>query len=253
MRCRMSCQISTSCAPKKLVANRPVSSTTAMVSSTPRPGMCTPSQASVRSSIGSSSSDWSSASKMNFRTQMVMTSGIQISRPVMRYFFNALKTKRPGSRRAGAWSGCPSVGRGRGLGLRFGARVGLRFGLRVGLRLALGFGFLLRRLLALEIGGVPAAALQLEAGRGELLLEGRLAARRALAEYRVGHLLQEVLLVATSGAAVLIDRHGRDYISDFRKECRLPCRRTCPPASSPPRASARRRATPPAPASAPRA
>ena len=46
-----------------------------------------PIQFSVRSASGSSSSDWSSTSTTSFSTQRVMASGIQISSPVMKYFF----------------------------------------------------------------------------------------------------------------------------------------------------------------------
>src|SRR5688500_16687613 len=101
---------------------------------------------------------------------MVMASGIQISRPVMKYFFTVLEMKRPGLRRAGSQSRPGSVGhgrRGRFLGFRF--RFGLRLGVGFGLRFSLGFalrirleiGLLLRRLLGrgLEVGRVPAAAL----------------------------------------------------------------------------------------------
>src|SRR5712664_3990784 len=44
-------------------------------------------------------------STMIFSTQIVMTSGIQMRSPVMRYFFTGPKMKKPGSRRAGcvAW------------------------------------------------------------------------------------------------------------------------------------------------------
>src|SRR5258708_31475783 len=42
---------------------------------------------------GSSKSDASSASKMTFSTQIVITSGIQMSSPVMKYFFSAPERK----------------------------------------------------------------------------------------------------------------------------------------------------------------
>src|SRR5215510_6645269 len=101
-----------------------------------------PSQASVRSCSGSSSSDWSRASKITFSTQMVMTSGIQISRPAMKYFFTVLETKKPGGGRAGRVLRHAS---GRGLGFRILFRIRLRLGLGFGLRLGLG-GRLARRL-----------------------------------------------------------------------------------------------------------
>src|SRR5207249_4327361 len=113
----------------------------------------------------------------------------------------------------------------------------------VGLGFGLGFGFRLVFLLAaaLEIGGVPTAALKLEAGRAEQLLVGRLAARRAGDKQRLGDLLQVLVLMAARLAAVFVDRHCGDSIC-FRREYRLPCRRTCPPASSRP-AWPRRRAS----------
>jgi hypothetical protein len=70
-----------------LVVEQAVAHTITSVITTPMPGTCTPSQFSVRNSGGSSSSVWSSASTMSLSTHSVMTSGIQISRPVMMYFF----------------------------------------------------------------------------------------------------------------------------------------------------------------------
>src|SRR4051812_17251641 len=90
-------------------------------------------------------------------------------------------------------------GSGGGLGLGFGflfrLGVGFRLGLVVGLFL---LGLFLRRLgaLVLEVGGVPAATLQLEARRAQKLLERRLAADRALGRWRLGDPLQELFLVA---------------------------------------------------------
>src|SRR5688572_5607723 len=108
-----------------------------------------PSQFSVCACAGSSSSDWSRTSTTSFSTQMVMTSGIQISRPVMKYFFMVPETKRPGARRAASQSRRESVGHRRsggflGLGLRLALRVGLGLGLGVGFQV----GLLLRRLFA---------------------------------------------------------------------------------------------------------
>src|SRR5439155_3808115 len=127
----------------------------------PSPGTWTPIQLSVCSATGSSSSDWSSVSKMNFSTQIVMIKGIQMSSPVMKYFFTAPETKRPGSRRAGWLVAVYSVS---------GASRLLRFGLGLDLR----FGLLFGRFL--EVRGVPAGAFQLEAGRAEQLLKRRFAA-----------------------------------------------------------------------------
>src|SRR5206468_4841745 len=195
----------TSRAPRKLVASRPVTKTMTRVKMAPSPGTWTPIQLSVCSATGSSSSDWSSVSKMNFSTQIVMISGIQISSPVMKYFLTAPETKRPGSRRAGWLVAVYSVGGASRL-----LRLGFRFGLGFGLCFGLGFG--LGRLLLrgfLEVRGVPARAFQLEAGRTEQLLKRRFAAGRALGEGRLGGLLQELFLVATLLAAVFVDRHGQ--------------------------------------------
>src|SRR5581483_2237857 len=260
MRFSTSCQSTTSWAPKKLVANSPVANTMTSVRIAPRPGTCTPSQASGRQCCGTSSIDWSSMSTITFRTQIVITSGIQMSRPVIRYFFTASETERPGSRRAvvGGWPPDSVRGHGRfrlGLGLRLGIRL-RRVGLRLfGVRGVLGvLGVLaLRRLRALvaEVGRVPAAALQLETGRAQQLLVGSLAAARADRERRLRDLLQVLFLVLALEAAVFVDRHGCLRRSDsirpgkigaagpgsmVRTGCRLPCRRTSRPASWPRRA-----------------
>src|SRR5437879_3198686 len=83
-----------------------------------------------------------------------------------------------GERRAGWLVGVYSVS-GAGRLLRLGFGLGFRFGFRVGLGFDLRFGLLFGRFL--EVRGVPAGALQLEARRAEQLLEGRFAAGRALA------------------------------------------------------------------------
>src|SRR6266513_2111061 len=210
MRCSTAFHSCTSRAPRKLVASRPVAKTMTRVKMAPSPGTWTPSQLSVCSATGSSSSDWSSTSKMNFSTQIVMISGIQISSPVMKYFLTAPETKRPGSRRAG-WlvrvysvSGASRLLR---LGFRFGLGFGLRFGFRLGLVFDLRFGLLFGRFL--EVRGVPAGAFQLEAGRAEQLLKRRFAAGRAPGERRLGGLLQDLFVVATVLEAVFVDRHGQ--------------------------------------------
>src|SRR5881396_3615422 len=199
MRCSTPFHSCTSRAPRKLVASRPVTKTMTRVKMAPSPGTWTPIQLSVCSATGSSSSDWSSVSKMNFSTQIVMIKGIQMSSPVMKYFFTAPETKRPGSRRAGWLVAVYSVS---------GASRLLRFGLRFGLGLDLRFGLLFGRFL--EVRGVPAGAFQLEAGRAEQLLKRRFAVGRALGEGRLGGLLQELFLVATLLAAVFVDRHGQN-------------------------------------------
>src|SRR6266513_1566154 len=214
MRCTTSFHICTSRAPRKLVVSRPVTKTMTRVKMAPSPGMWKPIQLSVCSATGSSSSDRSSTSKMNFSTQIVMISGIQMSSPVMKYFLTAPETKRPGSRRAGWLVGVYSVSGasrflrlgfrfGFGFGLGFGFRLGLGFGLGLGLR----FGLLFGRFL--EVRGVPAGAFQLEAGRAEQLLKRRFAAGRAPGERRLGGLLQDLFVVATVLEAVFVDRHGQ--------------------------------------------
>src|SRR5713226_2763965 len=201
MRCSTSFHSATSCAPKKFVARMPVANTIATVRMTPKPGICTPSQLSVRNSIGTSSSDWSSTSKMNFSTQSVMTSGIQMIRPVMKYFLTAPETKRPDGRRAGkllgtmsvSGAGCAGAPAARRRGFTLGgiglARRGLGglgvpgLGVRgLGLRLGLFLGLLVGRLRAamLEVGRIPAAALEMEPGGAHQLLQCTLAASRAL-------------------------------------------------------------------------
>src|SRR4030088_1933723 len=200
MRCSTSFHSCTSRAAKKLVASRPVTKTMTSVKMAPSPGMWKPIQLSVCSPTGSSSSDWSSTSKMNFSTQIVMISGIQISSPVMKYFLTAPETKRPGSRRAGWLVGGFSVrGASRLFRLGFFFRLcfglGFGFGFRFGLGFDLRFGLLFGRFL--EVRGVPAGAFQLEAGRAEQLLKRRFAAGRALGERRLRGLHQKLFLVPT--------------------------------------------------------
>src|SRR3990172_5929783 len=241
MRCSTSCHSCTIRAPKKLVANTPVTNTITSVITTPMPGTWMPSHCSVRNAGGSSSSDWSSTSTTSLSTQIVMTSGIQMSRPVMRYFLKGPKTsrqipesKKPGSRRAGRVCIVRSVGRAgragalsarrRGVGLRVRFRLGLRVRFRLGLRVrfrldlrvGLAFARLGDRLLAAvpEVGRVPATALQLEARSAQELRERGLAAGGADAHRRLRDLLQVLVLEAAFGAAVFVDRHS--YASDLR-------------------------------------
>src|SRR5439155_1100638 len=190
MRCSTPFHSCTSRAPRKLVASRPVTKTMTRVKMAPSPGTWTPIQLSVCSATGSSSSDWSSVSKMNFSTQIVMISGIQMSSPVMKYFFTAPETKRPGSRRAGWLVRVYSV-RGAGRLLRLGFRFGLGFGLGFDLR----FGLLFGRFL--EVRGVPAGAFQLEAG---------LAQQEFDLDREIAGQFEEVLLVQHAVAAVAGDR-----------------------------------------------
>src|SRR5688572_15194168 len=142
---------------------------------------------------------------------MVMTSGIQMRRPVMRYFFKVRGNKKarlgPGHDNHLPRLGCS-------LGLRLGLLLGLFLGLRFGFRFGLGFGlvlgFLFRRLgrLVLEIGGVPAAALQLKPRRTQQLAERRLMADRAFGKCWLTNFLKKFLLMTASVATVLVDRHG---------------------------------------------
>src|SRR3990167_8319968 len=68
------------------------------------------------------------------------------------------------------------------------------------------FGFFLLAA-ALEVGGVPAAALEMEPGRGNQLLERGLAAGGTVPEYRIAHLLDGFQSVATGPTFILINRH----------------------------------------------
>jgi hypothetical protein len=132
--------------------------------------MCTPRKPSVRHCSGNSSSDWSSVSTTSFSTQRVMTSGIQISRPVMKYFFTLpQKTKArlaPGRLRgpsghqlvveAGVFSALAESDFASDLVCAFDATLASPFD-----------------------SLFAAAALEMEAGRAQQLLEFGLAARRA--------------------------------------------------------------------------
>src|SRR5262245_13081253 len=115
-----------------------------------------------------------------------------------------------------------------GFGLCFGLAFGLGFALEVGLL----FGRLLAR--ALEVGRVPAAPLQLKAGCTQQLLISLLPALRALRQRFLGDLLQVLFLVTAGSAAVFINRHTAILLV-FKREYRLPCRRTCPSSPSLPR------------------
>src|SRR5262245_53157495 len=78
-------------------ANTPVAKTTKSVSSTPRPGMCTPSQDSVRNPSGSNNNERSMAPTKRSRTHNVITSGTQMRRPatkcrLMELFFMSVQS-----------------------------------------------------------------------------------------------------------------------------------------------------------------
>src|SRR5690606_13622950 len=66
-------------------------------------------------------------------------------------------------------------------------------------------------LVGLEVGLVPAAALEAEHGRGHQLLQLVPAAFGAFLQWRVGDLLQHFDLRAAGRTLVLVEWHGRDY------------------------------------------
>ena len=70
--------------PRMFDASTPVTSSSTNTTRMPRPGMRRPKRSAGRTPTGSS---WSIDDDQRVSTQTVMTSGIQISRPVMRYFF----------------------------------------------------------------------------------------------------------------------------------------------------------------------
>src|SRR6516162_11812485 len=105
---------------------------------------------------------------------------------------------------------------GRG-GLRFLALLGVGGG-RLGLlrfRFALRLGLLLLRavevapvlLVRLEVGLVPAAALEAEHGYGKQLLQGALAAGGTAAERRIADLLHDLGVVLAGLTLVFVERH----------------------------------------------
>src|SRR5204862_7637513 len=62
-------------------------------------------------------------------------------------------------------------------------------------------------LIALEVGLVPAAALEAETRRRYQPSQPRLTAVGAFAQRRVAHLLQRVEIVAARGTTIFVDRH----------------------------------------------
>src|SRR3546814_7459986 len=93
-----------------------------------------------------------------------------------------------------------------GLRLRLGSR--LRLGRRLGISGLCGIAGQVALAVLLEVGLVPAATGQAEAGRGDLALDGRGAAGRAGIRIWVGKLLQAVERVPAGSAGECIDRHG---------------------------------------------
>lgn len=61
---------------------------------------------------------------------------------------------------------------------------------------------------ALEIGGIPARALELETGRSQLLLEGRSATAWTLGQLSIRHFLQYILGKPAGLAFIGINWHG---------------------------------------------
>ena len=86
------------------------------------------------------------------------------------------------------------------------------------------FGFLLSRFgaAALEIGGVPAATVELEAGRGKLLGKRSLAAFGAIGQIGLADLAHDFLLEATARALVIVDWHKRTSVSNPLKNKIIP-------------------------------
>src|SRR5262245_58085957 len=125
-----------------------------------------------------------------------------------------------GVRRALRTGRCLLAGRSFALALRSwgslgvrGLRLRLGVGFGVGLGVSLGFGFLvpvdIALLLAvgLEVGLVPAAALEAEHRRRDQPLERRLLAARAFAQGFVGTLLKRFDIELAGGAFVFVEGH----------------------------------------------
>src|SRR5262245_15156851 len=75
--------------PMIFAANRPLRNNTSNVRTTPRPGILNPSHVLGCNDSGSSSNVLSMVVTIRFKTHSVMTSGTQISKPVMKYFLTA--------------------------------------------------------------------------------------------------------------------------------------------------------------------
>ena len=87
----------------------------------------------------------------------------------------------------------------------------------LGLWLTRGFALDFGRFAApLEIGGIPATALELKPGRGQLLGKVFCLTRGAGGSHRVAHLVHDIFLKAALTAAISVDRHEID-----RKSTRL--------------------------------
>jgi hypothetical protein len=99
---------------------------------------------------------------------------------------------------------------GGALGFAFGLRVGARFGGVLGLlrRLVAVGEIALVLVLGLEVGLVPAGALQAEHRCGHQFLQRRLLAARAVAQRLIGNFLQDLDVELAVAAFVFVERHG---------------------------------------------
>src|SRR5690606_18109653 len=82
----------------------------------------------------------------------------------------------------------------------------------------------------LEVGGIPATALELEAGCRDLLDVACRTASGAGGQWRITHLLDVFLLSATGSTAIFVDRHGnlRSQAGNFNRTSSLQWRRSWP-------------------------
>src|SRR5512137_2694394 len=160
-------------APMMLAASAPVTRRMMTDITSPRPGTWTPSTWSGCRLAGSTMSVRSIVVTMKSSTHRVIASGSQISRPAIRYFLNMARSLvhpprcalRDGNPVSTAGRAAAAAARGRAGGRGGGRR---RTAVDLGVVGAFGTGFRLAalsaRVLVAEIGGVPAAALQLKAG-----------------------------------------------------------------------------------------
>src|SRR6056297_533937 len=211
--------------PAKFAANKPVTSRMPTASNRPRPGMLKPSSASGRHGAGNSNSSWSTKRIRKRTTRNVTSRGIHRISPVTRYFRNVLSNAacladtspgvfssgflhcgRGGIGLAGALAAvfaaifaaalltALSGLRAAALLLALGGR--LRFcalALRGGAPVALAVRFGdVASLVVLEVGLVPAAALEAKTGRGHLAFQLRRAAGRTVHQRGIRQPLQGV-------------------------------------------------------------
>src|SRR5574343_111970 len=194
--------------PKMLATNMPVTSITTTTDNTPKPGMLR-SQTARFSSPGitalvAPSTDRKMPSNTPYSqvsTQMVTPMGSHTSKPVMKYWRRRRVMKWVLLKRCGSMAGAVAAAASRRGGIAAGRRALTRRG-GGGRRAARTAGA------ATEIGGVPARALELEAGSGQLLGKRGLAAGRAVGQRGVGDFLQNVLGMATGLTLVGVNGHG---------------------------------------------